>query len=167
MQPALIHTPTATAVEVVRRFAGPIEAVWLPFTDAEVMRYWMMGPPGWSMPVCEMEFEEGGAYENVFRNEADGSQITITGHIREIQHHRRLVLDERHSLGVSSDAATQATTVTFTFEPTKGKTTLTTLIEYASQAARDEALSLQMGAAMEMGYCRIDEWLQKSLPSEG
>lgn len=164
MQPAQINTPTETTVEVVRSFDGPIETVWRPFTDAEIMKRWMMGPPGWSMPVCEMDFQPGGAYENVFRNDKDGSQITITGHIREIEHHRRLVLAERHSLGAPNDAAAQATTVTFTFEPTKDKTTLTTLIEYASQAARDEALSMQMGAAMEMGYCRIDEWLCLSSP---
>jgi hypothetical protein len=54
---------------------------------------------------------------------------------------------------------TNETVVTLTFEQTSGGTKVRTLIEYGSKKQRDEALATGMGAAMEMGYCRIDELL--------
>ncbi|WP_145285035.1 SRPBCC domain-containing protein [Pirellulimonas nuda] len=60
MKPAVANTPTDTQVEVVRSFDAPVEYVWKAFTEPELVSRWMMGPPGWSMPVCEMDFRVGG-----------------------------------------------------------------------------------------------------------
>jgi uncharacterized protein YndB with AHSA1/START domain len=159
MKPAIVNTPSDTQVEVTRSFDAPVNLVWKPFTDADLVRHWMLGPPGWSMPICEMDFRVGGTYENVFRNEADGAEIAIVGTFREIETHNKIVQDEKHLIGNSADDASQETVITITFQETDMGTTVTTLIEYASIAARDEALATGMGAAMEMGYCRIDELL--------
>lgn len=159
MKPAVVNSPSDTQVEVVRSFNAPVGSVWKPFTDADLVRHWMLGPPGWSMPICEMDFRVGGRYENVFRNEADGSEIAIVGDFREIETHSKIVQDEKHLIGDPADDTSQETVVTLTFQETDSGTTVTTLIEYASTEARDEALATGMGAAMEMGYCRIDELL--------
>ncbi len=111
------------------------------------------------MPVCEMDFRVGGTYENVFRDERDGSEIAIVGAFRAIEMHSRIVQDEEHVIGAPADSQCQATVVTLTFREADGRTTVTTSIEYASKGARDEALATGMGAAMEIGYCRIDELL--------
>lgn len=159
MKPAAVNSPFDTQVEVVRSFDAPVDSVWKPFTDADLVRHWMLGPPGWSMPICEMDFRVGGKYQNIFRNETDGSEIAIVGKFREIETHSRIVQDEKHLIGDSSDDTSQETVVTITFQKTDLGTTVTTLIEYASTSARDAALATGMGAAMEMGYCRIDEHL--------
>lgn len=159
MKPAAVNTPSDTQVEVVRSFDAPVDLVWKPFTDANLVRHWMLGPPGWSMPICEMDFRVGGTYENVFRNEEDGSEIALVGDFREIETHSKIVQDEKHVIGHSTDDTSQETVVTITFQEAGPGTTVTTLIEYASKEIRDEALATEMGAAMEMGYCRIDELL--------
>lgn len=159
MKPAIVNSPSDTQVEVVRSFDAPVGSVWKPFTDADLVRHWMLGPPGWSMPICEMDFRVGGKYKNVFQNEADGSEIAISGDFREIDTHSKIVQAEKHLIGNSADETMQETVVTITFHETDLGTTVTTLIEYASTKARDEALTTGMGDAMEMGYCRIDEIL--------
>lgn len=159
MKPAVVNSPSDAQVEVVRSFGASVNAVWKHFTDVDLVRHWMLGPPGWSMPICEMDFRVGGKYENVFRNEADGSEIAIVGNFREIEMHSKIVQDEKHLIGNSADDTSQETVITITFQETEQGTMVKTLIEYASTKARDEALATGMGDAMEMGYCRIDELL--------
>jgi uncharacterized protein YndB with AHSA1/START domain len=159
MKPAVVETPSETQVEVVRSFDSPVESVWKPFTDASLVRHWMLGPPGWSMPICEIDFRVGGKYENVFRNEADGTEIAIVGVFREIETHCKIVQDEKHMIASLAEGITNETVVTLTFEQASEGTRVRTLIEYGSKEQRDEALATGMGAAMEMGYCRIDELL--------
>jgi uncharacterized protein YndB with AHSA1/START domain len=159
MKPAVVKSLSETKVEVVRRFDSPVESVWKPFTDASLVSQWMLGPPGWSMPVCEMDFRINGIYENVFRNEVEGTEITIAGTFREIITHRKIVQDEQHKIGSSEGGITNKTEVTLTFEPVSDGTNVRTLIEYGSKKQRDEALATGMAAAMEMGYCRIDDIL--------
>jgi uncharacterized protein YndB with AHSA1/START domain len=44
---------------VTRVFDAPIELVWQAWTDPKhVMRWW--GPNGFTSPICEMDFREGG-----------------------------------------------------------------------------------------------------------
>ena len=159
MKPFVVYTPSDTLVEIVRSFDAPVDSVWRPFTDADLVRHWMLGPPGWSMLICEMDFRVGGKYKNVFRNEEDGLEIAIVGDFREIETLSKIVQDEKHVIGNSDEGISHETVVTLTFQGTNRGTTVTTLIEYASTTARDEALATGMGAAMEMGYCRIDELL--------
>lgn len=159
MKPSVVKSLSETKVEVVRRFDSPVESVWKPFTDASLVRQWMLGPPGWSMPVCEIDFRINGIYENVFRNEVESTEIAIVGIFREIVTHQKIVQDEQHKIGSLEGGITNRTVVTLTFEPVSKDSIVRTLIQYGSKKQRDEALATGMGAAMEMGYCRIDELL--------
>lgn len=158
MKPATLSTPAETQVEVVRSFDAPVALVWKMFTEAELISRWILGPPGWSMPVCEMDFRVGGKYENRFRNDEEGTEFGWIGEFREIEMLSKFVQDEYYGTGNEEDMV-NASVVTTTFQQTDGITTVATLIEYASQEARDAALAMGMEAAMEMGYCRIDEML--------
>lgn len=111
------------------------------------------------MPICEIDFGVGGRYKNVFRNEADGLEMSIVGDFREIETLSKIVQDEKHVVGNSAEGTSHERVVTLTFQETKQGTTVTTLIEYASKTARDEALATGMETAMEIGYGRIDELL--------
>jgi len=156
MKPSTVNTPAETQVEVVRRFDAPVDQVWQSFTVPKLVSRWMVGPPGWSMPVCEMDFRVGGRYENRFRDDEHGTEFGLAGVFREIETLRRIVQDE--SYGSGDDAGSEAV-VTLTFEETDGVTTVATLVEYPSREARDAALATGMTGAMEMGYCRIDALL--------
>ena len=44
-----------------------------------VNRRWMLGPPGWSMPVCEMDVRPGGQYSWRWRSATDGREFGFGG----------------------------------------------------------------------------------------
>lgn len=159
MKPATINTSSETQVEVVRSFDAPVASVWKSFTQPELVRRWILGPPGWSMPVCEMDFRVGGQYENRFRNDEEGTEFGWVGEFREIETLRKIVQDESYALGPAGSDMDNSAVVTITFRDTNEGTTVATLIEYPSQEARDAALAMGMTSSMEMGYCRIDEIL--------
>ena len=43
-----------TQVRVARVIRGTVEQVWRAHNDAALMKQWLLGPDGWSMPVCEI-----------------------------------------------------------------------------------------------------------------
>lgn len=111
------------------------------------------------MPVCEMDFRVGGKYENRFRNDEDGTEFGWVGEFREIETQRQIIHDESYGLAGDTDEMSNTSVVTITFQENGNGTRVNTLIEYASQEARDAALATGMTVAMEMGYQRIDDLL--------
>ena len=49
-----------THVVVTRHFAAPPEAIYRAHTDPALVQKWMLGPPGWTMPVCQLDPRPGG-----------------------------------------------------------------------------------------------------------
>jgi uncharacterized protein YndB with AHSA1/START domain len=47
-------------VIVTRRFAAPPEAVYRAHTVPELIQRWLLGPDGWTMPVCVCDARPGG-----------------------------------------------------------------------------------------------------------
>jgi hypothetical protein len=56
-----ISTPTDREVAVERDFNAPCRLVFDAFTKPELVRRWLLGPDGWTMPVCEIDLRVGGA----------------------------------------------------------------------------------------------------------
>lgn len=50
-----------TTVTLEREFEAPREAVFEAFTDCRHLKHWW-GPRGWELPVCQMDFREGGSW---------------------------------------------------------------------------------------------------------
>ncbi|MFC6761518.1 SRPBCC domain-containing protein [Sulfitobacter porphyrae] len=44
--------------------------VYRAHTEPELVQRWMLGPPGWSMPVCEMDVRPGGAFRHEYSDGA-------------------------------------------------------------------------------------------------
>ena len=72
MKPAEVSTPSDREVLVKRSFDAPVNLVWQAYTEPALMRRWLSGPPGWSMPVCEMATHVGGKYRWRWRNNENG-----------------------------------------------------------------------------------------------
>src|ERR1700735_5173075 len=53
-------TEADTHVIVTRRFAAPPEAVYRAHTEPKLIQKWLLGPEGWTMPVCINEAQAGG-----------------------------------------------------------------------------------------------------------
>lgn len=156
---AEVTFPSDTEVRVTRRFFAPRKLVFRAYTEPALMQRWLLGPPGWSMPVCEMDLRVGGSYRWRWKNDEDGKQFGFHGEFLDIVPPARIVSSEFYDpMDVGGDMG-EGTTVSVTFDETDGVTTMTTNMEFKSQADRDAAVSTGMTDGMEMSYRLLDEVL--------
>lgn len=155
---AEVSLPSDTTVRVTRDFKAPRELVWRAHTDPALVRRWMLGPPGWSMPVCDMDLRPGGAYRWRWRSDADGKEFGFFGIFREVDAPSHLVHVENYDPGdIGGTMPTDSPAIIHTsFTEKAGITTLVTVMEFASRELRDAAVSTGMTDGMEMGYVRLD-----------
>ena len=150
-----ITTPSDREIMMTREFDAPRRLVFDAFTKPELVQRWLLGPPGWSMPVCEIDLRVGGRYRYVWRRDRDGTKMGMGGVYREIVPQERLVctelFDEAWYPGESL--------ITTTLVERGGKTTLTSTILYVSQEARDGVLKSGMESGVAVSYDRLAELL--------
>ena len=91
---AQVALPSDREVKVTRSFKAPRALVYKAYTDPTLVQRWLLGPPGWSMPVCEMDVRVGGRYRWRWRSDQDGSEFGFAGTFREVQPPSRLVHTE-------------------------------------------------------------------------
>jgi len=82
-------------IVMTREFDAPSKLVFDAFTKPELVRQWLLGPPGWSMPVCEIDLRVGGAYRYVWRHTTKGNEMGMGGVYREIAAPARIVATEK------------------------------------------------------------------------
>lgn len=147
-----IATPSEREFTFARTFDAPRQLVFDAYTRPEHIQRWMLGPEGWTMPVCETDLRPGGAWHFVWRQD-DGTEMEMRGVYREVVPPERIVNTESWGDGWPE------TTNTLTFTEEDGKTTLTCTILYPSQEARDAATQTGMMSGVEISYNRLDEVL--------
>jgi uncharacterized protein YndB with AHSA1/START domain len=160
MDKAQVTMPSDREVKVTRSFRAPRALVYRAFTEPQLVQRWLLGPPGWSMPVCEMDVRVGGRYRWRWRNDQDGSEFGFTGTFREVQPASRLVHTEAYDPGtVGGDFPGNEAIVTVVFSEDAGMTTVTSLIDFGSKEARDGAVATGMTDGMEQSYQQLDRLL--------
>ena len=60
MSKMTIKTEGDKHVVVTRHFAASPEAVYRAHTEPRLIQKWLLGPDGWTMPVCISEARPGG-----------------------------------------------------------------------------------------------------------
>jgi uncharacterized protein YndB with AHSA1/START domain len=164
MDKAEVTLPSDREVQVTRSFKAPRALVYRAYTEPGLVRRWMLGPPGWSMPVCEMDVRVGGAYRWRWRNDADGQEFGFFGTFREVQPPARLVHTESYdpgSMGEGYPTGSEAI-ITTSFNEDGGVTTVTTLMDFGSRDTRDAAVKTGMTEGMEQSYGLLDRVLAES-----
>ncbi len=146
-----VATPNDFDVVCTRIFDAPAALVFDCHTRPALVRRWLLGPPGWSMPVCEIDLRVGGRFRYVWRNDESGKEFSLVGSYREIAAPVRLVCTEAFE---GEDMAEALTTTVFAEKD--GRTTMTLTISYASRAVRDAALATGMTGGMAQSYERLD-----------
>lgn len=149
-----VSIPSDRELAFTRTFKAPRTLVWDCHTKPELVRRWLLGPPGWTMPVCEIDLRVGGRFRYVWRNE-DGRDMGMGGVYHELRHPERIVHVEKFD----EDWTGGETLVTTIFTEDAGVTTMSMTVLYASKEARDGAAQSGMTDGMEMGYARLDEVL--------
>ena len=163
IEKAQVTMPSGREVVVMRSFKAPRALVFRAHTEPELVRRWLLGPPGWSMPVCEMDVRVGGSYRWRWRSDTDGKEFGFTGTFTEVQPPARLVHTEAYDPGTVGDGNPSGSEalVTTTFAEAGGITTMTTAIDFGSKEARDAAVATGMTDGMEQSYQLLDRMLQE------
>src|SRR5258708_17858101 len=156
MNPAglTVTTPTDREIVMTRVFAAPRKLVFDAWTKPELVRRWLLGPAGWTMPVGEIDLRAGGAYRFEWLGQ-DGTVMGMGGLCREIVIPERIVNTQLFD----QDWTGGETLGTLLLTEQGGKTTLTNKVMYSSREARDAALRTRMAEGVEAGYARLDELL--------
>lgn len=158
IEKAQVSLPSDREVKVMRSFRAPRALVYRAYTEPKLVMRWMLGPPGWSMPVCEMDVRVGGKFRWRWRNDEDGKEFGFHGVFRDVRPETRLSHTEVFDPGDVGGEMGEAFVIV-EFVEAAGATTLTTLIDFGSKAARDAAVATGMTDGMEMGYARLDDIL--------
>ena len=150
----IVTTPSDREIVMTRVFKAPRKLVFDAWTKPALVRRWLLGPPGWTMPVCEIDLRVGGAYRFMWLGQ-DGTTMGMGGVYREIVIPERIVNTQLFD----QDWTGGETLGTLLLTEQGGKTTLTNAVLYSSREARDGALSTRMAEGVEAGYARLDELL--------
>ncbi|MER5264628.1 SRPBCC family protein [Actinosynnema sp. NPDC002837] len=145
-------TPSAVEVAMTRTFDAPQKLVFEAFTKPEHVVHWMLGPEGWTMPVCEIDLRPGGRWHMVWQR-ADGSEMAMTGEYREVTPWSKTVQTE------SWGPEWPSTVNTTRFIADGDRTTVVQTMEFPSRADRDRALETGMKDGAETSYERLAAYL--------
>jgi len=143
-----------TQVRVSRVIRGTPEQVWRAHHDAHLMRKWLLGPDGWTMPVCEIATTVGDSYRYAWEPEGGGEGFGFDGELLESNPPVRAVTTE-HMTGTDYPSTTNELTLT----PTAGGTLVSLVITYPSAEVRDMVLATGMTDGMETSYVRLENEL--------
>ena len=151
-----VSTPSGREIRITRAFSAPRRLVFDAWTKPELVQRWLLGPPGWTMPVCEIDLRPGGSFRYVWQG-PDGQQLGMGGTFREVDPPDRIVSTELYD----EDWTGGETLNTVLLTESEGRTTVTITVLYASQEARDSALSSGMEQGMAAGFERLDGLLRE------
>ena len=140
-----------THVRISRIIRGDLDAVWRAHQEPALLRQWLLGPDGWTMPVCEVATEVGQSYRYEWEK-ADGSgRFGFTGRLLDRLPPQRVVTTES-LIGTDGPSATNELTLT----AVEGGTLLSLFITYPDAEVRDAALATGMTDGMEASYVRLE-----------
>lgn len=140
-----------TQVRVSRVIRGTVEQVWRAHHEPALMKRWLLGPDGWTMPVCEVATTVGGRYRYEWENAAQGQRFGFEGELLERVPPYRAVTTEQ-MIGVAGPGTRNELTLSALPEGTL----MALVITYPSKEVRDMILGTGMTTGMEASYARLE-----------
>ncbi len=150
-----LTTPSDREIAMTRVFDAPRRLVYDAHTKPDLVRQWLLGPPGWSMSVCEMDVRVGGRYRWVWRHDQDGTTMGMGGAYKEVVAPERLVTTEKFDEAWYPGESLN----TLVLVEQGGRTTLTQTMRYESREARDAVLKSGMEKGVTASYDRLADLL--------
>ena len=154
MSKMTLKTEDDRYVVITRRFAAPPEAVYRAHIEPELIQRWMLGPDGWTMPVCISEARPNGKirYE---RTNGKGGSFYLTGEYMALEPYSRIVHVERMHL----PDPTPDNHVETRFDPDGSGTLLTMRMTLHDAETRTRMLASGMEHGMEASYERLERMI--------
>jgi uncharacterized protein YndB with AHSA1/START domain len=147
----MIKTEGDRFVVVTRRFAASPEAVYRAHTEPRLIQQWMLGPEGWTMPVCISEARPGGKIRYEWALPGGGG-FYLTGEYLELEPYSRIVHIERMHL----PEPTPDNHVETRFGADGGGTLMTMRMTLPDAETRARMLASGMEHGMEASYVRLE-----------
>jgi uncharacterized protein YndB with AHSA1/START domain len=139
-------------IVMTRVLDAPRKMVFDAFTKPELVKRWLLGPDGWTMPVCEIDLRVGGRYRYVWRRASNGKEMTMRGVYKEVIAPERVVSTETFDdPWYPGEAIT-----TLSLAEHAGKTTVTQTMHLPTREARDGVLKSGMESGVEASYKRLE-----------
>jgi uncharacterized protein YndB with AHSA1/START domain len=151
MNKLTLKTEGDTHIIVTRRFAAPPEAVYRAHIDPALIQKWLLGPEGWTMPVCINDAKPGGKFRYEWRN-GKGEGFHIAGEFLQLKPFSRIVHVERMFL----PDPTPDNHVETTFAADGDGTLMTIRMTLPEAQTRAAMLETGMERGMEASYVRLE-----------
>jgi len=151
MSKLTLKTEGDTHVIVTRRFAASPEAVYRAHTDPALIQKWLLGPEGWTMPVCINDARPGGKFRYEWTN-GKGAGFYITGEYVELKPYSKIVHVERMHL----PDPTPENHIETTFEADGTGTLMTMRMTLPDAQTRATMLATGMEHGLEASYVRLE-----------
>jgi uncharacterized protein YndB with AHSA1/START domain len=116
------------------------------------MQRWLLGPDGWTMPVCEIATKVGDRYRYEWENRQLGQRFGFEGELLESAPPYRAVTTE-----AIIGAPGPSTRNELTLIAVPGGTLMALVITYPSKGLRDMILGTGMTTGMEASYARLEK----------
>jgi uncharacterized protein YndB with AHSA1/START domain len=120
-----------------------------------MIKRWLLGPDGWSMPVCDVDLRAGGTFHYVWHNDSDGTEFGLHGTYREVTPHERIV----HAENFDQSWYPCDVVVTTAFAEHDGSTTVTMAQLFDSREGRDAAMESGMEKGVAASFDRLEDIL--------
>jgi uncharacterized protein YndB with AHSA1/START domain len=154
MSKMTLKTEGDAHIIVTRRFAAPPKRVYRAHTDPKLIQKWLLGPEGWSMPVCVNEARLGGKFRYELTN-GKGGGFYVTGEYLELEPNSRIVHLERMYL----PDPTPDNHVETRFDPDGKGTLMTMRMTLPDAQTRAATLATGMERGTEASYVRLEGML--------
>lgn len=150
----ILKTEGDTHIVVTRHFAAPPEAVYRAHLEPELLQKWLLGPEGWTMPVCVNEAKPGGKFRYEWAHPKKGG-FYVTGELVELEPYSKIVHVERMFL----PDPTPDNHVETRFDPDGAGTLMTMRMTLPDAKTRAAMLASGMEKGMEASYVRLENML--------
>jgi uncharacterized protein YndB with AHSA1/START domain len=140
-----------TRVRISRVIRGTVADVWRAHQDPALLKRWLLGPDGWTMPVCEVANGVGDSYRFEWEADDGSHRFGFEGEMLESEPPLRAVTTER-MIGMEGPGTVNE----MTLRPVEAGTLLTLVITYPSAELRDTVLGTGMTEGMERSYVRLE-----------
>jgi len=142
-------------VVVTRKFAASPEAVYRAHTEPKLIQKWMLGPDGWTMPVCINEAKPGGRIRFEW-TDGKGNGFYLTGEYVELNPYNKIVHVERMHL----PDPTPDNHIETRFDADGSGTLMTMRMTLPDEKTRAVMLATGMEHGMEASYARLEGLIQ-------
>ncbi|MEZ4702794.1 MAG: SRPBCC domain-containing protein [Rhodothermales bacterium] len=149
MIPLRLTTPSDTQVRTERGFKAPRSLVWRAFSEPELVKQWLTGPEGHTMPGCEIDFREGGSWRYTWLTPID--PMVAFGTFKTITPETLIVHTETFELFPNGTSIVETE-----FFEAGDETIVIMTINCNDKATRDAIVMSGMDQGLEASYRNLD-----------